>query len=48
MHDLMNNYCFAYAHKVSLEWMHVLADIMAVYVANQTKCDLFIRVLAVL
>ena len=41
LHDLVNNYCFAYAHKVSLEWMPVLADIMAVHVVNQTKCDLF-------
>jgi hypothetical protein len=41
LQDLVNNYCFAYAHKVSLESMQVLVDVMAIHVANQTKCDLY-------
>lgn len=37
---LMNNECFAHAHKVPLQWMPILAEIMKSHVSNNTVCEL--------
>jgi hypothetical protein len=38
---LIDNECFAYAHKVPMEWMPILLGVMQIHVANLTKCPLF-------
>ncbi|KAL3795360.1 hypothetical protein HJC23_009533 [Cyclotella cryptica] len=39
--SMADNECFAYAHKVSMEWMPILSGVMAIQVANQKRCPLF-------
>jgi hypothetical protein len=39
--DMTKNECFAYAHKVWLEWMPVMADVLRLHVQKSTKCELF-------
>ncbi|KAL7502213.1 hypothetical protein ACHAWX_000494 [Stephanocyclus meneghinianus] len=39
--SMVDNECFAYAHTVSIEWMPILTGVMAIHVANRTKCPLF-------
>ena len=37
---LMHNECFAYGHKVPLQWMPLLAEVMASQASNKTHCGL--------
>jgi hypothetical protein len=39
--EMSENECFTYAHKVWLEWMPVMADVLRVHVQKSTKCELF-------